>query len=192
MLKASFEKNRADNKARVREEEEKLSAQWAKAEMDFDGKFEEQDMDSAMDKLREAARKNANPNLKPFDGNSVSVGEYREMMKRVFNIKLSREELAALVSVFDTDPKQNRIDCNKFVVKFVGLGFEEREKIHRAQLEKRRLAVELEKRAQEDILEKGNALVPRAEIDFDFSKDDFNSAMEKVQMITMITLVNNK
>merc|ERR1711871_1777494 len=181
--KASFDKIRADNIAHKKEEEEKLAAQWAKAELDFDGKFKEEDLDSAMEKLRDAARKNESPNLKPFDGNSVSVGEFREMLKRLFNVKITMRELAALVSVFDTDPKQNRIDCNKFVVRFVGLGFEEREKIHRAQLEKRRLAVELEKRAQEDILEKGNALVPRAEIDFDFSKDDFNSAMEKVRVV---------
>ena len=32
-------------------------------------------------------------------------------------------------------------------------------------------------------MEKGNALVPQAEIDYDFDKDDFNSAMEKVRVV---------
>merc|ERR1711871_1284525 len=170
--KASFDKIRADNIARKKEEEEKLAAQWAKAELDFDGKFKEEDLESAMEKVLDAARKNESPNLKPFDGNSVSAGEFREMLKRLFNIKITMRELAALVSVFDTDPKQNRIDCNKFVVRFVGLGFEEREKIHRAQLEKRRLAVELERRNEEEAFRKHQESLPSASINPKFKKSD--------------------
>ena len=128
--KSLLDKIRADNIARKKEEEEKLAAQWAKAELDFDGKFKEEDLDSAMEKLRDAARKNESPNLGHLT-EIVSVGEFREMLKRLFNVKITMAELAALVDIFDTDPKQNRIDCNKFVVRFVGIGFEEKEKRHR-------------------------------------------------------------
>merc|ERR1711871_692415 len=181
--KASFDKIRADNIARKKEEEEKLAAQWAKAELDFDGKVKEEDLDSAMEKLRDAARKNESPNLKPFDGNSVSVGEFREMLKRLFNVKFTMAELAALVDIFDTDPKQNRIDCNKFVVRFVGIGFEEKEKRHRAQLEKRRAAAELERRNEEEAFRKHQESLPSASINPKFKKSDLISAMEKIRVV---------
>jgi hypothetical protein len=40
--------------------------------------------------------------MSPFDGNYISPAIFREMLKRVFNIRLSGAELGALVDMFDT------------------------------------------------------------------------------------------
>ena len=183
VLKKSLDKSRIAEKERIKEEEDKLAAQWAKIELNTDTPYEKEDLDSATAKLAQSARF-FDPNttdLKAFDGNYLSAAIFKEMLKRVFGIKVTVSELAALVDMFDTD-KSKRIDCSKFMIKFSSLVFQERDRIHKMQLEKKKEALEREKNEFYARIKKGEDLIPRADIDFDFEKSDFESAMEKIRI----------
>lgn len=183
VLQASLKKCRDAEKARIAEDEAKLAAQWAKMELDVTYDYTKEEQDNAMAKLAEAARwfDHSTSNLSAFDGNYMSPAIFREMLKRLFNIKLSGKELGSLVDHFDSD-KSRRIDCTMFVVKFTSLGFTEREKIHEEQVHRKHLALEREKKELYARLKAGDARLPKADIDFDFDQADFNSAMEKIRV----------
>ena len=183
VIKASLKKSRDAEKARIADEEAKLAAQWAKMELDVTYDYTNEDSENAIAKLAEAARwfDHSTSNLNAFDGNYMSPAVFREMLKRLFNVKLSGKELGSLVDHFDSD-KSKRIDCTKFVVKFTSLGFVEREKIHEQHIEKKRKATEREKKELYAHLIAGNARLPKADVDFDFDQTDFNSAMEMIRI----------
>ena len=183
VLAASLKKSRDAELVRAKEEEDKLAAQWAKMELDVTYDYSPEDSANALAKLAAAARTfdAATTSMAAFDGNYLSAAVFREMLKRTFNIKVTGKELGSLVDLFDSD-KSKRIDCTKFVVKFTGMGFEERDKVHQEQLQKKKDALAKEKKEMYDQLKKGDALLPKTDINYDFEKSDFNSAMEKIRV----------
>ena len=103
-------------------------------ELDLDMDFLEEDQENAHEKLRYAAEHYEAGNSKSlscFDGKDLSPATFREMLRRVFGMKLSGRELGALVSEFDTNDT-GRINCNEFIVHFMMLGFNERSERQRS------------------------------------------------------------
>jgi len=84
-------KQREANKNRQKEEEDKLAAQWAKMELDIDYDYSQADLDGGLSSLATAARfyDPSTTSLSAFDGNYLAPSVFREMLKRLFNIRLS-------------------------------------------------------------------------------------------------------
>jgi len=90
-------------------------------EMDVDFSYTQVELEASLRKLKLAARfyDPDSVNLSAFDGTNLSPAVFREMLKRLFNIKLTGCELGALVDYFDKE-KIHRVDCNDFIVKVSG------------------------------------------------------------------------
>ena len=59
--------------------------------------------------------------LTAFEGASLQPHEFKEQLRRVFNIHLSPRELGALMDLFDKD-KDGTIACNEFLIMFFKTG----------------------------------------------------------------------
>ena len=148
--KVRFEKHRiflegqrkAIKEAKI-EEERKLADLWDKAEFKTDGKFTSSDMDSAMEKICEQAEKfdkthSSAPSLSGFTGGAMKPGEFRELVRRTFNLPLTPTELNAIVSEYRYDKNAKTIDTKKFLNFFTKLGFDLRATTKQKALEKQR------------------------------------------------------
>jgi hypothetical protein len=91
----------------------------------------------------------------------MKAGEFREIAKRTFNLLLTPKEMAALITLFPCDNadgsvdnnKENKIDTKKFLLKFVRIGFEERERIKINNIEiKKQYDLEAKVRKEKDLL----------------------------------------
>jgi Ca2+-binding EF-hand superfamily protein len=108
----------------------------------IDMTFTDADKESALAKLRVAAkgyRKHSASSV-PLDGFSsttITPGMFREMVKRTFNVIFTGKELGVIVNMFDEDGVFE-ISCKAFLVFFTRMGIEERFKDHTAQLEESR------------------------------------------------------
>lgn len=128
------------------EQEKKLLQAMQKTELEIVENFTEEHRDMAMKKLIDAAAlydKNApgSVSLDSFHAKFLTPGVFREVVKRTFNLIWTAEELAAMVSVYDNG--RGNVDTSKFLVAFIKMGSEERE---------RRKAVQLEKQRRQDII----------------------------------------
>lgn len=184
--KNSLAKLRADATMREREHEEKLAAQWAKTELALTYEFTEQDKQSALLKLSDAAFKfdPASPGpmgLTAFNGKKMSPAVFKEMLRRSFNMKITMPELAALIVEFDKDGTKN-IDCSEFMVRFTALGFERRSATRKSQLDRQR---QMDEQARAEATEKQRAADAKMEarLAMDFESADFNAALEKIRVI---------
>lgn len=181
----ALRKQRLENEQREREHKEKLAAQWAKMELDVDWNFSEEDRQSALAKITVAARE-YDPNhassmsLKAFHGASMTPAVFREMIRRVMGIKFTDRELAAMVTEFDRN-NDRKIDCAEFMVKFTTIGFAERDRIRQLQRkQKQKHEEELIQEKEEKI--KAQEVKVEANIDYEFTEDDFKSALEKIRI----------
>jgi hypothetical protein len=89
--KAFLAEKRAAEKAAKKEEEDKLDAQWAKAELKVDYDCQASDYNSALDKMTAASVKYdkthpSAPSLDGFSGGPIKPGVFRELMRRAFNV----------------------------------------------------------------------------------------------------------
>jgi Ca2+-binding EF-hand superfamily protein len=104
------------DRAKVEEREaEKVRKAWA--EVDFD--FLEPDFDAMLDKFVNMCfnfdRRQLGPaGLSGFEVDSLNPAEFREMLKRTFNLKLTSRELGAMVTYFDSKSKRVA-DCAMFL-----------------------------------------------------------------------------
>ena len=181
----NLEKIRSDEAERKQREADILAAQWAKTELKVDQKFSEKHKQSAILKLQEAAFKydsQGSVNISAFYAKYLSAAVFREMLKRVFNLRISDEELAALISIYEHEEKENHIDCRVFMNDFTKLGFEARGTKTRAQLEKNRKDVEAQRTYHERMKAQAENKVANV-VDWKYSKHDFQSALEKVTKI---------
>lgn len=170
---------------REREEREKLENQWAAMELHVPDTFTKNELKSAKEKMTEAAIKfdptSPGPaGLSGFQGKSMSPAIFREMLKRTFNLLLTDGELAALITLYERDDKKNII-CKDFMLKFVAVGTEERQKIRLAQIEKQRRMNE-EAKARSDKLAYDLENKIEVPVDYQYKREDFNSAMEKLRV----------
>ena len=157
-----LESTRQALKQAKKEEEAKLAAQWEKMEFQIEYEFTDDDFQSAVVKMREASTKYginscicivlikilftkdkahpAAPNLDGFSGGPVKPGEFRELMKRAFNIIFTAKELGAVVSRYSKANDNTLVDGKKFLIAFMKLGFDERARIKALTLEEQRRA----------------------------------------------------
>ena len=126
-----------EKKRKKREAKEEEAAKLAWLEVDFT--FTEEDFDSALSKLIHMCynfdpRQVGPAGLVAFDAKSLNPAEFREMLKRTFNVKLTPRELGAMVTYFDISLKkvvtcsfflnsmtQIRVRCEEFKVRFFSL-----------------------------------------------------------------------
>ena len=116
--------------------------------------------------------------LDGFEQKQMKPHVFREMIKRTFGVVLTPGELGACMHHFD--PKiSGTISSKKFLIYFLKLGIVEREQIHKSDLEKLRADAILREREHTEKLAAQWAKM-ELRMNFDFTEDDKNSAMEKL------------
>eukprot|EP01038_Epipyxis_sp_PR26KG_P006731 gene6731-9225_t len=154
-----------------------------KLNLPTDLQYTESDFQSAFSKLTHGAVKyfKSGPGAVGLDGFeviSMLPHVWREQLKLVFNIKLTVNELAALMSYFDKT-NSGVINCKDFITKFLRTGYDERDRIRKGW----RTEIELKKEKDEKIMiEKELEKQQKAwlEADFDFLESDFDDALTKL------------
>jgi len=183
----SMDKLRSDAAFREKEHQDKLVAQWAKMELTLTSDFTEDERESALAKLSDAAFKfdPASPGpmgLTAFNGKTMSPAVFKEMLRRSFNMKVTQGELAALIAEFDHDGTNTQINCGEFMVRFTQLGFDRRSAMRAEQLHRQRT---MDKIAAEEAAAKKIAADAKMEanLGMDFDGDDFNAVLEKIRVL---------
>lgn len=116
-------KQDAERRAAVEAEKDRKAREFTK-------KFSEEDKRSAMAKIEHAAfiydaTSPAAVSLAGFQGADMTAAVFREQLKRVFNLNLTKGELGAIIDHFDDD-NSGTITGVEFVANFMRLGFEKR------------------------------------------------------------------
>jgi Ca2+-binding EF-hand superfamily protein len=181
----SLKKQRDASVLMEKERLEKLDNQWSSLNLDCDWNFSKADQDSVMAKFTHAA-KDYDPyhpssmSLHAFETTKMIPSVFREMLKRILNMKLNNKEFGGIVKYFDTD-NSNTVDCAEFLTKFTTIGFTEKERIRAIEREKMRVH---EKKVKAESAEKIKALSEKANTfaNYDFAEGDFNSALEKLRV----------
>jgi len=182
---ASLKKSREDAAMAKKQHEQILAAQWAKMELKVTDEFDEDDREEAVKKLNDAAfkfdPKHAGPmGLTAFEAKSLSNAVFREMLKRNFSLVVTDRELAAIISLFDKN-ERNEIICKDFLIKFIQLGNDIRNDMRLKQIElQRKQNKEREDEAARIMKELNDKIV--INVDSNFTKEDFNSALAKIQV----------
>jgi Ca2+-binding EF-hand superfamily protein len=151
----------------------------------YDPNFEEADLETALLKIRVAAkayRKHGGAGNMSLDGfNSVYItpGLFREMLKRTFNVALTGKELGAITKYFDKD-NTGDIYCQSFLVHFTKVGTAERGKDHIMGLQKQWAEIEARKKKEQEKLDAAakRNLVDQSKIG-DFTDTDMDNAIAK-------------
>jgi hypothetical protein len=117
-------KKEKDRQLEEQKEAEKARKAWA--EVDFD--FLEPDFDAALEMFVNLCfnfdRRQLGPaGLAAFEVDSLNPSEFREMLKRTFNLKVTARELGALVTYFDTFSKK-MVNCPAFLNSLVQIRVE--------------------------------------------------------------------
>ena len=73
--------------------------------------------------------------FKGFDSQALTPTEFREQLRRNFLVKLSDDELGAIVVLFDKDGDRE-IDSSEFINEFFKLGKQEKSKFYNNQKER--------------------------------------------------------
>jgi len=168
------------HEAMIKEETEKKLHADRKIELKVGG-FKEKDFQSAMAKLTHAAIKfqkaEASVGLNAFDAESMPAHVFKEQLKLVFNLKISMEELGALMSYFDKTNK-GVVNCKDFLNHFCKIGYTERALIREGWRIEQKLKKERDERYWED-KEAAKRLKSLSEVDFEFTEQDFDMALQK-------------
>ena len=180
---AQIEKNRIGLKIQKQEKLRKLREAESKMEtkVKFDMTPEEQR--SAFQKLTAAATKyhKSHPSavgLEGFDALTLSYGQFRELIKRTFGVRLTEGEFAAIIAFFDPD-SEGFIRSKNFLLHFFKTGFSERNKHHSEQLKKdRELAAQREREAEEKLRAQWAKM--ELDVDWNYAQADLDSALAKV------------
>lgn len=178
----TLQKQRQDELTRKHEAEMKLHMSAQRVALDLETDFADADYKSAMKKLTAASAlydKNA-PGcvaLDAFDAAFLTPGMFREVAKRTFNLVFEPKELAAMINQFENG--KGNLDCQKFLVHFIRVGAEEREKAKVIQLEKQRRDDSLRK---SDHDRKLKALESKLVIDvsYEYTDAERDSAFKKL------------
>lgn len=148
-----------------------------------DYNFSEVDETKAMDKLRSASEKYDKTapgcvSLDGFDCEELSPLDFRELVKRVFNITFIPTELGFVIQKYDLKRSGN-VHCKTFLTEFLRLGIEERHKHHLEQLEKQRT---MNEQAEKDHVEKMLAVQKSEKVPISqtFTDNDLHTALRKL------------
>jgi Leucine-rich repeat (LRR) protein len=124
---AAFKKWREDDKVKKEKadklREEVMIKNGLRGITEVDTNFVEEDFDSALGKLIEMCRvfdaRNAGPGFRRiFETNFFTPGEFKEILKRTFNVRVTSAELGVLLAYFDTSMSGN-ITTSSFMSSFL-------------------------------------------------------------------------
>ena len=173
------------NEMMIKKAEEKKEIADKKIELKV-GVFSEADFHSANSKLTGAAIKyqKSGPGavgLDAFEATMMPPHVFKEQLKLVFGIKITIEELAALMSIYDPG-NEGGILCKDFLIQFFRIGFDERNRIRVGWRDEQSM-----KRAREEAVrqekDRENEQRSQAEVDYDFLEQDFDTALHKYLMM---------
>ncbi|GMH77158.1 hypothetical protein TrRE_jg4467 [Triparma retinervis] len=119
--------------------------------------------------------------INAFRGGAMNPVAFRLEMRRSLGIKLTDEEFSVLVAEFDEDG-DGTINGSEFLVQFMSIGFKEKSRIayrRRERERKKRLADKMEAKRKKMLQEEKMEM----NITTDFSKDDLQSALAKIQQV---------
>lgn len=177
-----MDKQAAEERAKKMEEKN----QKLKTHVDFN--FSDEDERRVMEKLRSSSVKydKAAPGSVALDGfecDELSPLDFKELVRRVFNLPLSPTELGYLVQKYDVK-KSGNIHCKTFLIEFLALGYEVRHENHIKQLEKQK---KLNEQAEKEHLEKMMAVQKSEKVPLSshFTEEDLQSALNKLAHAAM-------
>ena len=156
---------------------------------DLDPDFTDQDRRSAIDRLTIASSKydrNAPGcvSLDAFDAKFLTPLEFKEQLKRTFNVVLTPKELSATIKLYQFIPPgevigNGNVNSQLFIVQFLKLGAEERHKTKLIQLELNRRQAEERKNEQIAKLRAAEDKMT-LKISYDYNQDEYRSAFVKL------------
>jgi Ca2+-binding EF-hand superfamily protein len=158
-------------------------AQGFRARLRGAGNNHHRDLAAALKKLTAAAwlyDKNSSSSLSvnAFDVASVSVHEFRDLLKRIFHVKLTDTEFHALANLFG-DQETGAINSHEFLLTFTKLGAESREAAARERRRKK-LEAGAKKQQIEDAKRKAIESKNQLKVSYSFTQDDSNRVMTKL------------
>lgn len=164
-------------------EEEKVAEQERINASKINVEFSQRDKDSALHKLRTAAKNYDRtmpgaPSLAAFDMSEMAPHTFKDQLKSTFKLKLTPHELGAVMAVFDVDGN-GKVSCQEFTKIFLAMGFAEREKDARAQRAKQKKLIE-DRNAALKKAEEEKANKNQLEVAEGFSDDEFATALGKL------------
>lgn len=186
--KKQLEEQREAEARRREEEAAKKKALEEKNNSECDYNFSEEDKNTVLEKLTQAAIKYdknhpSSVSLVGFQGAFMKPHVFKDMIFRTFNIKTTPKELGALMNHFDRD-MNGEIECSEFTIEFFRLGFTRRAEMHKQQLEKQRN--DNEKRQKDAIAKlKDQEEKMNLKVDWDFDDGDLEHVKEKITQAAM-------
>ena len=104
------------------------ATKWQSEQVSFE--FTADDLATAEAMITEAAAKYdrnsaSSMSLSAFDGASMAPYVFKEQLKRVFNLKLTKPQMGALMRKFDKDG-DGTVDCSEFLLAFFKTSFEQK------------------------------------------------------------------
>lgn len=183
-LKDAIEKQKAADARRLQREEEKRLALENKNAQKTSSVFTEEEMASAMQKLTEAAWRYDKlmpgaPCLDAFEVQHMEAHVLKEQLKKAFFMKVSPQELGAIVHLFDTD-NSGRIECEVFLKKFIKTGYDERQRQKVEWREHQKGVLERATKRKETKLKEKEDKVSFADLDHKYTEEDFQTAFQKL------------
>lgn len=172
-------------RARAEKEQEavrKLFEAQQKSVVEVDAEFSGADREQALKKLVAASAlydKNSpgSPSLEAFTAQCLTPAAFREILKSAFGATFSTKEFSSLIYEF-SDGKGN-IECAKFMVAFIKMESEERDKIKKVQLEKQRNANFLRRTEHERKMKEAEDKVALT-VSYTYSEEEKDAAFEKL------------
>lgn len=134
--------------------------------------------------------------LDAFEIESMRPEEFRTQVRNTFDLRLTIGELTAIIkSLNKLKPEEENVNCASFLVFFIRLGHEERNKKLRELMQEQKVSKELsEKKTNREMeeFEEKNALKKISENELKFTKNDRDSAFSKLREAAKLYIMRSK
>lgn len=189
---AAIQRQELQRRAAIEAEEElkrKIDSERHKLILEVDFEFTSEDKESALKKLTSTARSFVNNNpgsttIKGFEAAYLKPLEFKEMLKRIFQLTFTSKELGSLVAMYDQD-RLLQVNCGQFLFHFFKLGTDERSKHRAVHLETQRqkaIFIRQESVRKKRLLEEAKEQY----VDYDFTAEDEKSGFEKLTEVAAL------
>jgi Ca2+-binding EF-hand superfamily protein len=183
-LKEAIEKQKRADARRLQLEEEKRKALEGKNGLKVSYAYTEEEMQSAMRKLTEAAWRYDKlmpgaPCLDAFEKQFMEPHVLKDQLKKAFYMKVTPQELGAIVHYFDTN-NSGTIDCEYFLKKFMKTGFDERQRQKAEWREHQKQILETQEQQRAVKQKEKDDRLAFAGLDHSYTEIDFQTAFQKL------------
>lgn len=120
--------------------------------------------------------------LKGFDSTGLDATEFRQQLRRNFNIQLSDAELGAIVFLFDRDG-DGKVDSIEFINEFFRLGNEEKNRMRYFQQQSEERVERMKHKLEQKRLAKVEQLTA-VRVASTWTEDDEISAIRKIARVS--------